>query len=294
MMLRVFWPLYLLMVLLSLSTSYTAITASLRYDAYADAYFLAWEALRAGKAMWADTVTYSAYLEVNRTFPTALYTDQPEEVWIVPDYFVDPPGGGTVTCNGLGCTIWNLSDAGSSSYATNPCPDVLTYDPNPNPLSALQLATDGGFSWYLSQIAGEAEERMDNAVKWAGSGSFSVVPTSSTLQKTASGIRVYGRADIAFSSLVSKKTVAEANADLNMEYQARTASCVCRNVNTGNEETLATYDVNEALVHVYAWNPGTGKVYTDRGFRFLRWFAARTWAASVNPSDYTNCRMVFG
>ncbi len=293
-MIRVFWPLYLLMVLLSLSTSYTGIVQSLRYDAYADAFFLGWEALRAGKAMWADTVTYSAYLEVNRVFPAPLYADQAEEVWIVPDYFVDPPGGGTAECNGLGCTIWNLSDAGGPSYSTNPCPDVLTYSPNPDPISALQLSTEAGFAWYLSQISKEAEGRMDEAIKWAGRGDFRLVPTSYALERTAAGIRVSGSADIAYSSLVEGNAAADVNADFNVEYRSLTASCVCRNVNTGNDETLATYDVNEAVIHVYAWNPDSGKVYTDRGFPYIRWFAARTWAASVDPTNYTSCRMVFG
>ena len=191
-------------------------------------------------------------------------------------------------CTEIGCTVWNLTDAG------DPCPDVVS--PNlPDPKQELQNVSRASVLSRAAEYAEEASSRLTEALRRASWGDVSIAPWDVNVSPTASGVDVEGEAritvripaDVSITYTSSQKFVAR----ISVKYKKVKASCVCKNKSTGRDETLATYELNRALLHFVTEDPNTGDVATDRTVLYVQWFLERTWEKSVDPDNYESCRM---
>ncbi len=291
---RLLWSIYLMQSLLILTALFNVFLYRTA-PTVADAVFTLRETAIAAKEYWADVLNHAVYRTLEENFPDG-YGDDPEEQWNVPPWFVDPQGPGVVSCNGIGCTVWNLTDAGDPQYANNPCPDVVSATSMPDPRQELQNINDAEVLDNARDDANTAAHNLTDALRGGTWGNVYITPTSVNISSTPSGIRVVGDAQIDInipaSVSIGYTATQEFNTEINVEYAKGEAICECKNKNTGLYETLAKYDVNRALYHFITRDSNTGDIVTDRTMLYVQWFLTRTFASSVNPSNYEECRMV--
>jgi len=295
---RIFWPLYLIQVLVLLVASVNTAYNSLNPDFYANTLFSIDQTLLATHNMWADIISHAFYLELNRSFPLTTYNNSTTE-WDVPTWFSYPQGGTIAECNGIGCTLWNLSDAGSPTYATNPCPTVLSYTPVPDPLARVQSTEVNGVAYYAIIDANKGEKALTSALQTMLAGTVSIVPRKIEGIPEPYGYEVNGTADISIQVPVDVTLIKNDKTFFRMrayvEYRQVSGYCVCTNIVTHQDVNLATYELNRAVIHIITDNPNTKYIATNRSTTYVQWFINGTLlSTTAPPSQYTNCRIVIG
>ena len=230
-----------------------------------------------------ESLSYGYFVEVNKNFDPALYSDEKNEEWDAPNYFTYPPGGTSATCQSvdgkIGCTVWNLDNNGDV------CPVVQSYTPNPDPNTLIYPSGSSVIGSSRSALEEERNALSDllrtylfspelNATVWLTSGynfgfDYNYGVEGALVERRSRGTGVW-----------SLKP--------NLLTEEGEATCVCED-SSGKEYNVATYEMN--VIYLDVEGSVSGIKLLDENTVFLKYFTKRT---SYNPpgTTVTTCRMV--
>ena len=291
-----------LALLLGSLALFNSLSVSQREDRIATDALLLWQLERIASKYVPETLSYAYFKELNESFPTRLYRNQPNERWSVPYWFSYPQGGTTAECDGLGCTIWNLSGGSSTE---DPCPDVVSYTPSPPVQTSSIIVSDSSLRNRLSDVFGEINTLLSVGspdgtlyglstfgrsigISYSIESLLHVLTTYHLIDRA--NIRVGDTIPYSGNIFLERNLFNGAYLRLNLKPVYSKAYCICKDPNN-NDVVIAEYNVEIYYVEVNAFSEDLNELLVEDNFPYLKYFIKKTRELLPNGTSYHDCVM---
>lgn len=258
-----------------------------------------------------ETLAYAYFLELNKEFSAAQYSNQPDEKWNVPSWFVYPSTS-PATCESvdgkMGCVIWNL-DGGTDDK--HPCPSVVSYTPTPpvNQGTVFGSININNIKNNQANAFSEANQMLANGTTTGGTvyglslfgkgvsiePNITLTPNVAKTDVNATGtitVRLTDNVGV-WNTELNRDVETHAHLIATLNTRTKNAYCVCRKAGTTNPEVLARYVVTEYYVNIKVINEKTGETVVDGNVPYIKYFSGTDYQTVYDGvTTYENCELI--
>jgi len=275
-----------------------------------------WQLTRVADKYTGEALSYAYYREVNSAFRPEVYSNEQRERWEVQSWFIypTPKNSSKASCatvdNKLGCVIWNL-DGGTDNK--HPCPEPVSYTPNPNPRSIFSWMQEKRMGGYLTEalrevnmmVARGTEEggrtyglylfgkntNIEYAIKVTANRDKTKVNADGKVNVTIAD--QLGRWAFEVNRLIDTNVVLTAKMKNVTHSEDKAGLCICKEVGRNDPKVIGRYEIVEHYIEVTVKNKNTGEIILEDNIPYIKYFGDWVYKPVYDGvTEYYDCELI--